>query len=86
MIELKPGLEIRRFGSDAILLDLETGDYFALNPTALSMAEGLLAGQSEQVIAEAIAAKYALKSERAQEDLQAFQASLVDEGLAVKRM
>ena len=65
----------REFDGDLILLDLEAGEYFALNAVALSMWNELMRGRTPQEVAETLSSVYDV----AREDLTRDCVKLVEE-------
>lgn len=62
----------RKTGDEAVILDLETSEYYSANETGTFIWELLGAGRSPEKIAEALAAEYGLARERADADTAEF--------------
>lgn len=67
---LVPHVFQRSFGDERVLLDMKSGDYFALNETGAWMLDLLLAGTSAENVAEQASKHFDVTSERALADLQ----------------
>lgn len=83
MIQLKSDIEVKQFDDEAVLLDLETGDYFALNAAGLIIANALLAGQIESDIINRLRTEFDISEAQAETDFEAFCEQLKREGLGV---
>ena len=62
----------RKAGDDAVILNLETSEYYSTNETGTFIWELLSAGKDPDSIAEALAAEYAIDRDQADQDLSAF--------------
>lgn len=62
----------RKTGDEAVLLDLETSDYYSLNETGTFIWELLAAGKTPEKAAAALAAEYGVDQEQAERDLGDF--------------
>jgi len=74
-----PGAEAvtwRKTGDEAVILNLETSEYYSANETGTFIWEQLNAGRKAGRIAAALAEEYGIPSEQAQRDTQAFLADL----------
>ena len=71
----------RPFPYETVVLNLETGKYHGLNPTAGRMLELLERGLSIGETAETVAAEYQRSLEDVERDLQAFCADMRARGL-----
>ncbi len=66
------GVTWRKAGSNAVILNLETSEYYTANETGTFIWELLSSGKKPAVIAEALAAEYSIAGEQAASDLSAF--------------
>ena len=73
----------RMFDDELVLLDLDGGDYFALNELGTELWAGLEKGETLAQIAEGIAARHAVAPDRALTDLLALCDELVARKLLV---
>lgn len=62
----------RKAGDDAVILNLETSEYYSANETGTFIWELLSAGKKPGSIAEALAAQYAIDQDQAARDVTAF--------------
>ena len=73
----------RRFDGELVVLDLEGGDYFALDEIGTALWTGLEDGKSLEDIARAISTSHDVTFERALTDLTALRDDLVARRLLV---
>lgn len=66
----------RKTGDEAVILDLETSEYYSANETGTFIWELLSEGKSPEKIALALSAEYGIGAEKAAEDTEAFLADL----------
>ena len=78
---LRPSLTWRVVDREALIVDLQTGDYFSLNPIATDIWERLHVGQEPAEIATDLAAQYAMEADMVAADVGALLAQLRDAGL-----
>lgn len=78
-----PSIHTRMFDGELVILDLERGEYFALDAIGSALWTGLVAGQSVGDIAKTIVAEYDVSLERATADLEELAGELVRRGLCV---
>ncbi|MDD2804576.1 MAG: PqqD family protein [Elusimicrobiales bacterium] len=62
----------RKTGDEAVILNLETSEYYSLNETGTFIWELLAAGKPAARIAEALAAEYGVTEDQAAGDLADF--------------
>lgn len=62
----------RKTGDEAVILNLETSEYYSLNETGTFIWELVAAGKPDARIAEALADEYGLASDQAAKDLSDF--------------
>ncbi|WP_041244827.1 PqqD family protein [Gloeobacter kilaueensis] len=74
----------RQVGDEAILLHASTGNYYALNETAIYLWEGLCSGQPQAGV-ERVLAEYEVEPEQLERDLQAMLCELTARGILVPR-
>lgn len=78
---LNPAIAFQRVGDDAILLHIESGEYYGLNDTGALMLEELTAhGDLEQAVAR-VCATYDVSAEVARADAEQLLAALLRAGL-----
>lgn len=68
-------------GDETILLNVDSGIYFGLDPVGTRIWELLVAGTSEQEIVNQVLAEYEAEPVQAQEDVKAFIQALAAKGL-----
>jgi hypothetical protein len=73
----------RRVESEAIILDLNSSEYFSLNDTGARIWERLGAGASPDLIAEELCVEYSVEPEEASRDVAQIVARLVKEKLLI---
>jgi hypothetical protein len=73
----------RSFVSETVVLNLRTGKYHGLNPTAGKMLEALEVSATVAAAVPALAAEYGLDQEQIQRDLLALTRGLLERGLIV---
>ena len=62
----------RKAGAEAVILDMETSEYYSANDTGTFIWERLSAGEKAGAIAAALAAEYGISEVQATEDTRAF--------------
>ena len=67
----------RRAGPEAVILNMETSEYYSANDTGTFIWEMLSAGKTPETIAAALAAEYDIPEAQAEEDTAAFLKDLV---------
>lgn len=70
-----------RVGEETVLLHLESGTYFGLDPVGTVIWQGLKAGKSPRDICQAISADYGQPLAKVEEDARAFFLELVKHSL-----
>jgi hypothetical protein len=71
----------RSFVHETVILNLETGKYHGLNPTAGRMLDALIRGPSIRDAAARLAAEYELPQSDLEQDVCEFCAGLLERGL-----
>lgn len=71
----------RELDGEAVLLDLRSGHYFGLNPTAARMWSLLKDGVTPEKIVRTITDEFAVAEARAQQDVERFVETLLERGL-----
>ena len=71
----------RSFVAETVVLNLRTGKYHGLNPTAGKMLEALEASPSVGAAVPGLAGEYGLEQERIQSDLLTLTRGLLERGL-----
>ncbi|OGS10725.1 MAG: hypothetical protein A2285_05805 [Elusimicrobia bacterium RIFOXYA12_FULL_57_11] len=62
----------RKTGEEAVILNLETSEYYSANDTGTFIWELLSAGKQRAKVAEALAAEYGITEEQAALDTETF--------------
>ena len=78
-----PSVHTRVFDGELVILDMERGEYLALDPIGSALWMGLEAGRSVEDVAGDIVAAYDVSVEEATADLTALMDDLVSRGLFV---
>src|ERR1700722_2759731 len=73
----------RGFVAETVVLNLRTGKYHGLNPTAGRMLEALEAAPTVRAAVPELAGEYGLEQERIQSDLLTLTCGLLERGLIV---
>lgn len=73
----------RSFVSETVVLNLRTGKYHGLNPTAGKMLEALESADTVAAAVPALASGYGLEQQRIRDDLLALTRGLLGRGLIV---
>ena len=68
-------------GDEAVLLNVESGVYFGLDPVGTRIWELLIEGTSEQEIVGRVLDEYDVEPARARADVEAFIGALASKGL-----
>ncbi len=77
-----PDQVVRRdFGEEAVALNLESGQYHGLNPTASAMLDALEDGATGDAVAMRFAEQYGQPKERVRDDVLALLRALTERGL-----
>jgi len=71
----------RSFVAETVVLNLRTGQYHGLNPTAGRMLEALAEAQTVGAVITVLAEEYGVDSARIEEDLRELCRGLLDRGL-----
>ncbi len=80
---VKPDVVARSVADEMILLDLETGTYFTLNPVGGAIWRGLETGSDRDGIIAAVVEQFEVDAETATADFDEYVAALSGEGLLV---
>jgi hypothetical protein len=80
---LGPDVHVRAFDSELVVLNLRSGQYFALDAIGSEVWKELLAGNSPDGIAQGIHSRYRVDMQRAREDVCNLVDELLGEGLLV---
>lgn len=83
-LRVAPSVHTRTFDGELVLLDLEGGDYFALDAIGAKFWAGVEAGKSLDTLAEEIAAEYDVTRAQAATDLATLRDELLARGLLLK--
>ncbi|MET0558974.1 MAG: PqqD family protein [Solirubrobacterales bacterium] len=71
----------REFPTETVILNLKTGKYHGLNPTAGAMLEALSGSGSLEVASGEVAARFGLEDEEVAADMQRLCEALLERGL-----
>jgi hypothetical protein len=71
----------RSFVAETVVLNLQTGQYHGLNPTAGKMLEALQAAPTVGAAVPALADQYGVAQEQIERDLLALASGLIERGL-----
>jgi hypothetical protein len=80
-VVVRPHVHCRSFEGEMVVLDLEGGDYFALNEVGTAMWEALASGQCPAEIASALAPRYSVGEDTVVTDCIALIEELLRSGL-----
>jgi hypothetical protein len=78
-----PDVHVRGFDCDLVLLNLRSGEYFALDAVGAEIWKGLSEGNSPDAVVKGICARYAVDAQRATDDVSELVRKLLSEGLLV---
>lgn len=82
-IQVMPSVLFRRFGEEAVLLDLDSEMYFSLNETGALMWEHLAAGRAPEEICTAMTDEFDVEAEQVEADLVVLVEALESAGLVL---
>jgi hypothetical protein len=82
-LRVSPSVHTRTFDGELVLLDLEGGDYFALDEIGAKFWAGVAAGKTLDAVAEEIAAEYDVSFVQAATDLAALRDELLARRLLI---
>lgn len=71
-ITVSQAVTSRKTGDEAVILNLETSDYYSANETGTFIWDRLGEGQKPARIAEALAAEYGITEQQARQDTEDF--------------
>lgn len=80
-IQRKAGIPWKRLEAEAVILDLQSGDYFELDEVGCRIWEALDGEQTLETHAQSIAREYEADPEQVRSDVMAFVAELFQRGL-----
>jgi hypothetical protein len=80
-VRVPQGVVFRSFPAETVMLNLQTGKYHGLNPTAGRMLESLVESDTVSEAVEALAAEYDRPSAGVERDVQDLCRALLDRGL-----
>ncbi|HYO78103.1 MAG TPA: PqqD family protein [Thermoanaerobaculia bacterium] len=80
-LRVASGVVFNHVGEEIVLLDLNRGVYFGLDPIGARIWQALAEGADEAEIANAVAAEYETDSETALEDVRRLVAELREAGV-----
>lgn len=79
--EVPPNVVYREFAHETVMLNLDTGKYHGINPTAARMLEALQRSVSGRAAAASLAETFGQPLERIEQDLATFCVGLLERGL-----
>lgn len=82
--EISQAVTWRKAGEEAVILNLETSEYYSANETGAFIWELLSAGKQAGKIAEALAAEYGIAAEQAAGDTEDFIKDLARLGIVTR--
>ena len=82
---IKRDVVARAVGDETILLDLETGTYFTLNPVGALAWKGLETGATRDEILASVLDRFEVDAPTAAADIQEYLHDLISQGLVVVR-
>lgn len=80
---IKRDVVARAVGDETILLDLETGTYFTLNPVGALVWKGLENGSTREEILASVLDRFEVDPPTAAADIQEYLHDLISQGLVV---
>jgi hypothetical protein len=80
-VVLPKNVVYREFAHETVILNLDTGKYHGINPTAARMLDVLQQSATVRAAAESLASEYGQPVERIETDLLAFCGGLIERGL-----
>ena len=84
-LNLKPDVVARSAGDEMILLDLETGVYFTLNPVGAAIWKCLESGLEGAAILAAVVEQFEVDEQTAKSDIHEYISDLISEGLVLRK-
>ena len=84
-LALKPDVVARAAGDEMILLDLETGVYFTLNPVGTAIWKGLEANSDVAAILAGVVEQFEVDESTASADIAEYLDDLINEGLVLRK-
>jgi len=83
-IEISQAVTWRKAGEEAVILNLETSEYYSANETGSFIWELLSSGKKAGKIAEALAAEYGIAPAQAEGDIEDFLKDLTRLGILTR--
>lgn len=83
-LEISQAVTWRKAGEEAVILNLETSEYYSANETGTFIWELLSAGKKTGKIAEALAAEYGIAAAQADGDIEDFLEDLAQLGILTR--
>lgn len=80
-LRIRDSALVRRLGDDAVVLDLETGTYFGLDPVGARFIELLVEGASIEQVARALVKEFDVEETVVAEDLLRLARDMLSNGL-----
>lgn len=78
-----PDVHTRAFDGETVVVDLQRGDYYALNRVGARLWEGLVAAQTPREIAATLQSELDVDPDRLMSDLMALVGELLERGLLI---
>jgi Coenzyme PQQ synthesis protein D (PqqD) len=85
VLDLRSGIHARPFQQEIVVLDVGTGEYYALEPIGARIWQHLVDGRSLGDVVNALAEDYDVDVARLREDVVGFAAELVHRRLFIER-
>jgi hypothetical protein len=79
-----PSVHTRLFDGELVILDLDRGEYLALDPIGSALWTGLEKGRTVDEVAEEIATDYDVSLETARSDLEELAREFLNRGLFIE--
>lgn len=83
-LEASPSVVTREIGGEMVLMDLESGNYFGLNPVGGQVWQALEEGKSITELCDQIEQEFDVPREQLQQDVLALAEELVERKLVTK--
>lgn len=85
MYQIPEHVAERTFEGQTVLLDLNTGRYFELNPTGSTLLAAFASGATLAAAVDALVARFDVQPEVAERDAQELCSELLQRGLLIER-
>lgn len=81
-LTVSPEVVSQELEGELVVLSLDRGEYYGLNPTGTCIWNGFAEGVSLRIIADRLVAEFQVDVDRARADVVSLAQALLDEGLA----